>query len=202
MRTGAGSASKQSALWPRREQRSPRCGGQIRPAGRRRQHERERRLGGSPPGRDRRPRDAGAGRQPTSGRPTLGCSAREAARYCIRTAGGSTTARSPEQRRCLPPPRSTSPLKTAGGLPHHWPPDAHRRCGGDRHRARPLPVSTPTLPGALVAVVERCPFFSGGLAAYDASAARAVPGVTRSHSYCRGPSRATPVGEPRRGCAR
>ena len=34
-----------------------------------------------------------------------------------------------------------------------------------------------TLPGALVAVVERCPYFSGGLASYDASAARAVPGV-------------------------
>jgi len=34
-----------------------------------------------------------------------------------------------------------------------------------------------TLPGALVAVVERCPYFSGGLASYDASVARAVPGV-------------------------
>ena len=34
-----------------------------------------------------------------------------------------------------------------------------------------------TLPGALVAVVERCPYFSGGLAALDASAARAVHGV-------------------------
>ncbi|MGH9671878.1 MAG: xanthine dehydrogenase family protein molybdopterin-binding subunit, partial [Bryobacteraceae bacterium] len=34
-----------------------------------------------------------------------------------------------------------------------------------------------TLPGALVAVVERCPYFSGGLASYDASATRAVPGV-------------------------
>jgi isoquinoline 1-oxidoreductase beta subunit len=34
-----------------------------------------------------------------------------------------------------------------------------------------------TLPGALVAVVERCPYFSGGLASFDASAARAVPGV-------------------------
>ena len=34
-----------------------------------------------------------------------------------------------------------------------------------------------TLPGALVAVVERCPYFSGGIASYDASAARAVPGV-------------------------
>ena len=34
-----------------------------------------------------------------------------------------------------------------------------------------------TLPGALVAVVERCPYFSGGIASYDASAARAVQGV-------------------------
>ena len=34
-----------------------------------------------------------------------------------------------------------------------------------------------TLPGALVAVMERCPYFTGGLASYDASAARAVPGV-------------------------
>jgi isoquinoline 1-oxidoreductase beta subunit len=34
-----------------------------------------------------------------------------------------------------------------------------------------------TLPGALVAVVERCPYFSGGLASYEASAARAVSGV-------------------------
>jgi isoquinoline 1-oxidoreductase beta subunit len=34
-----------------------------------------------------------------------------------------------------------------------------------------------SLPGALVAVVERCPYFSGGLASHDASATRAVPGV-------------------------
>lgn len=34
-----------------------------------------------------------------------------------------------------------------------------------------------TLPGALVAVVERCPYFEGELESFDATAARAVPGV-------------------------
>ena len=69
-----------------------------------------------------------------------------------------------------------SPTQEAGGLPHHWPPDAHRRCGGDRPGRARYGLDA-TLPGALVAVVERCPYFSGGLASYDASATRAVPGV-------------------------
>ena len=34
-----------------------------------------------------------------------------------------------------------------------------------------------TLPGALVAVVERCPWFDGELVSYDATAAKQVPGV-------------------------
>ena len=34
-----------------------------------------------------------------------------------------------------------------------------------------------TLPGALVAVIERCPYFEGELESFDASAAWAVPGV-------------------------
>ena len=54
-----------------------------------------------------------------------------------------------------------------------------------------------TLPGALVAVVERCPYFSGGLASFDASAARAVPGV-RDVIALPGPKPGEPLdGEPR-----
>ena len=51
-----------------------------------------------------------------------------------------------------------------------------------------------TLPGALVAVVERCPYFSGGLASFDASAARAVPGV-RDVIALPGPKHGDPLEE-------
>ena len=51
-----------------------------------------------------------------------------------------------------------------------------------------------TLPGALVAVVERCPYFSGGLASFDASAARAVPGV-RDVIALPGPQHGDPLEE-------
>jgi isoquinoline 1-oxidoreductase beta subunit len=50
------------------------------------------------------------------------------------------------------------------------------------------------LPGALVAVVERCPYFSGGLASFDASAARAVPGV-RAVVALPGPKPGDPLDE-------
>jgi isoquinoline 1-oxidoreductase beta subunit len=49
-----------------------------------------------------------------------------------------------------------------------------------------------TLPGALVAVVERCPYFSGGLKSYDASATRAVPGV-RDVVVLPGPAPGDPI---------
>jgi isoquinoline 1-oxidoreductase subunit beta len=50
------------------------------------------------------------------------------------------------------------------------------------------------LPGALVAVVERCPYFSGGLVSFDASAARAVPGV-RDVIALPGPQPGAPLDE-------
>jgi isoquinoline 1-oxidoreductase beta subunit len=50
------------------------------------------------------------------------------------------------------------------------------------------------LPGALIAVVERCPYFSGGLVSFDASAARAVPGV-RDVIVLPGPRAGEPLDE-------
>jgi isoquinoline 1-oxidoreductase subunit beta len=49
-----------------------------------------------------------------------------------------------------------------------------------------------TLPGALVAVVARCPYFQGELARFDATAAKQVPGV-RDVVALPGPAAGTPL---------
>jgi isoquinoline 1-oxidoreductase subunit alpha len=151
------------------------CGTEVWPARRRRQHQCQRRLAAPAAGRRTGALDAGAGR-------------------CQRVAGGPGAAHDTRRRGAasgLPQSRLRRAPRRGGavdaairgrrpeesqGLSHHRSPDAHRRCDGDRHRLRPVRLDA-TLPGALVAVVERCPYFSGGLASYDATATRAVPGV-------------------------
>jgi isoquinoline 1-oxidoreductase beta subunit len=78
----------------------------------------------------------------------------------------------------LPPPLTPAAPKD----PKHW-----RLVGTPRRTVDAEDIVTGrtrygmdhSLPGALVAVVARCPLFDGGVAGYDEAAALAVPGVRR-----------------------
>ena len=173
-----------------REQRSPGCGGQIRTAGRRRQHERERRLGGSPPGGRSRPRDAGAGRSRRDGRPTPRLLT---TRNGARAASGRPAARLRRDRRSSGAACAAYGRRRAQEAARITASSAARRAPSMRRRssrAAPATVSTRLCPGRWWRSWSDARISRAG----SLPTTPALPGRFRAYatySCCRGPSRAT-----------